>query len=68
MSEELDRGGRILSEYGCSGGVVGYINSSQDGAICHENAVVPCLTSGHGNCPKVILNEDVDDSDERQRP
>lgn len=41
------------------GDVVGHINSSQDGAICHFGSIVPCLTSGHGNCPKVIVYEDV---------
>lgn len=54
----LTGGGRILPEYRSSGDLVGYINSSQDGAICHRNAVVPCITSGHGNCPKVALYED----------
>ena len=49
--------GGVLSSNGCSG-VVGYINSSQDGAICHRRAIVPCITSGHGNCPKVIVYED----------
>lgn len=34
--------------------VVGKINSSQDGVIVHMDAVAPCLTSGHGNCPKVV--------------
>lgn len=53
-----DWGGRILPLHGCAGGVVGYINSSQDGAICHRDAIVPCLTSGHGNCPKVIEYDD----------
>ena len=60
-------GGRIFPLYGSDGDIVGHINSSQDGAICHKRAIVPCLTSGHGNCPKVILYEDMDDTDERER-
>ena len=60
-------GGRIFPLYRSDGDIVGHINSSQDGAICHERAIVPCLTSGHGNCPKVILYEDMDDTDERER-
>lgn len=63
--KSLTGGGRILPEYGGLGGVVGYVNTSQDGAICHKRAIVPCLTSGHGNCPKVIMY--VDDTDEGER-
>lgn len=53
----MTRGG-LLPGNRSLGDVVGYINSSQDGAICHRNATVPCLTSGHGNCPKVIVYEE----------
>ena len=56
--KSMTGGGRILPLHGCAGGVVGYINSSQDGAICHRDAIGPCLTSGHGNCPKVIWKEE----------
>ena len=55
--KSMTSGGGVLPRY-WSPGVVGYINSSQDGAICHRNGIVPCLTSGHGNCPKVIVYED----------
>lgn len=40
------------------GNIVGKINSSQDGVIVHINSIVPCLTSGHGNCPKVVVIDD----------
>ena len=40
------------------GNIVGKINSSQDGVIVHVNSIVPCLTSGHGNCPKVVVIDD----------
>lgn len=63
--KSMTGGGRILPLHGCSGGVVGKINSSQDGTICHLGAIAPCLTSGHGNCPKVITY--VDDTDEGER-
>lgn len=53
----LTGGGWILPKYGSYGDIVGHINSSQDGAIIHKRAIVPCLTSGHGNCPKVIVYE-----------
>lgn len=66
IPEGFDGGGRILPLYGSAGDIVGKVNSSQDGAVCHRNAVVPCLTSGHGNCPKVITYEDVDHPDEGQ--
>lgn len=55
--KSMTGGGRILPLHGSSG-VVGYINSSQDGAICHKGAIVPCLTSGHGNCPKIVTYEE----------
>ena len=42
--------------------VLGKINSSQDGVIIYEWSVAPCLTSGHGNCPKVVLIYDTEDS------
>lgn len=34
---------------------LGKINSSQDGVVVYEWSVAPCLSAGHGNCPKVIL-------------
>ena len=57
-------GGRLLPEYGRAGDLAGKINSSQDGIICYPWAVVPCLTSGHGNCPKVIMYESENDTNE----
>lgn len=60
----LTRGGRSLPLHRSLGDVVGYINSSQDGAICHRGSIVPCLTSGHGNCPKIIYTEDENDTAE----
>ena len=33
--------------------VVGRVNSSQDGIVVDMGGVAPCLTSGHGNCPKI---------------
>lgn len=38
--------------------VIGKVNSSQDGVIVSSSGCVPCLTSGHGNCPKIIFEED----------
>lgn len=40
--------------------VIGSINSSQDGVIVSIMGCAPCLTSGHGNCPKVVYYEDKD--------
>lgn len=37
---------------------IGKINSSQDGVIVSLRGCAPCLTSGHGNCPKIIFEED----------
>jgi len=36
---------------------VGKINSSQDGVIFDTNGEVQCLSSGHGNVPKILINE-----------
>jgi len=36
---------------------VGRINSSQDGIIFDTNDEVQCLSSGHGNVPKILINE-----------
>lgn len=44
---------------------VGKINSSQDGVVVNPNGIVPCLTSGHGNCPKVIEPIPIDDYNSR---
>lgn len=44
--------------------IVGKINSSQDGVIITMNSLVPCLTSGHGNCPKIVIYESDGYSDE----
>jgi DNA (cytosine-5)-methyltransferase 1 len=35
--------------------VVGKISSSQDGVVISPTGIAPTHTSGHGNCPKVIL-------------
>lgn len=37
---------------------VGKINVSQDGVIVLGQGLAPCLTSGHGNCPKVLMNDE----------
>ena len=39
---------------------VGKINSSQDGIIFDTNGEVQCLSSGHGNVPKILINENID--------
>lgn len=36
--------------------VVGKINNSQDGKIVDADGIAPTHTSGHGNCPKVLVN------------
>lgn len=36
---------------------IGRINSSQDGIIFDVNGEVQCLSSGHGNVPKILINE-----------
>lgn len=36
---------------------VGRINSSQDGIIFDTNDDVQCLSSGHGNVPKILINK-----------
>lgn len=36
---------------------VGRINSSQDGIVFDTNGEVQCLSSGHGNVPKILINE-----------
>jgi len=53
------RGKRWVRGNGGNGdmGVFGKINSSQDGVIVTADMLAPCLTSGHGNCPKVIVYE-----------
>ena len=35
--------------------VAGRVNSSQDGIIVRGGGISPCLTAGHGNCPKVVV-------------
>lgn len=35
--------------------VVGKINNSQDGKIVDADGIAPTHTSGHGNCPKVLV-------------
>lgn len=47
---------------------LGKINSSQDGVIIYEWSIAPCLSAGHGNCPKVVLTYDIEDkaSDENR--
>ena len=34
--------------------ILGKVNSSQDGVIVDGGGISPCLTSGHGNCPKIL--------------
>lgn len=41
---------------------LGKINSSQDGVIVYEWSVAPCLSAGHGNCPKVVLLYEAEDT------
>lgn len=41
---------------------LGKINSSQDGVVVYEWSVAPCLSAGHGNCPKVVLLYEPEDS------
>lgn len=36
--------------------VVGKMNNSQDGKIVAADGISPTHTSGHGNCPKVLIN------------
>lgn len=36
--------------------VVGKMNNSQDGKIVDADGIAPTHTSGHGNCPKVLVN------------
>lgn len=36
---------------------VGKVNSSQDGLIVDINGISPTHTSGHGNCPKVLIRQ-----------
>lgn len=38
--------------------LVGKINTSQDGKVITMSSIVPCLTSGHRNSPKIIVHED----------
>lgn len=38
---------------------LGKLNSSQDGVIIDSNGIIPTLTSGHGNTPKTIVEEDM---------
>ena len=33
----------------------GELNSSQDGLVVMGGGISPCLTAGHGNCPKVLV-------------
>ena len=46
-----------LPEDGCSYGisVMGKISSSQDGVVVSRFGIAPCLTAGHGNCPKIQM-------------
>ena len=38
---------------------VGSINSSQDGVVVDPNGIAPTHTAGHGNMPKVIVQEPI---------
>lgn len=37
---------------------IGRINSSQDGIIHDTNGEIQCLSSGNGNVPKILINEE----------
>ena len=39
----------------------GRVNSSQDGQVFNTNGISQCLTSGHGNCPKIICEQRSDE-------
>ena len=36
--------------------IVGRINSSQDGIVIHPDGISHTHTAGHGNCPKVLID------------
>lgn len=36
--------------------VVGKMNNSQDGKIVDADGIAPTHTSGHGNCPKILVH------------
>lgn len=38
--------------------ILGKMNNSQDGVIVDGGGISPCLTSGHGNCPKIVEYEE----------
>ena len=38
--------------------IAGELNSSQDGVVVMGGGISPCLTAGHGNCPKIIIVKD----------
>lgn len=38
--------------------MLGRVNSSQDGVVVDKKGIAPCLTSGYGNCPKIVEYEE----------
>ena len=62
VTEEGSRGSIRLLCDDVFDNVVGSINSSQDGVIVHSDGFAPCLTSGHGNCPKIIEIYEIEDT------
>lgn len=34
------------------------ISSSQDGMVVTIDEDIPCLSAGHGNVPKILINEE----------
>jgi len=38
---------------------VGKLNSSQDGIVFDIHGIVQTLSAGHGNVPKILINEPV---------
>ena len=37
---------------------VGKLNSSQDGVVFDVNGEVQTLSAGHGNVPKILINDE----------
>ena len=42
--------------------IEGRVNSSQDGIIINAEGIAPTHTAGHGNCPKVLVEGSVSNS------
>lgn len=41
---------------------IGKINSSQDGIIHSIDGISQALSAGHGNSPKILINENIHDT------